>query len=202
MIFELAIVEDRGTHYLATGTTKSSFDNLANREEKMLKLSYSSYQKISEALAENKIVTISKELMTDEVLPREVTVSEEAMDDLDAYKKINMRRVNKKMTYSMTNMSSLDVLAFTTLNNELIAEGYVITNGNREEKYIEIIEKDDEALIEKLEKYLIMLDKVTDVLEFSNMCSEYNEKIMNAEDEESIDTILAEFYTEYDKFNQ
>ena len=60
MVFELAIVEDRGTYYLVTGTTKSSFDNLANREDKVLKLSYNSYQKCSEGLADNKTVTINK----------------------------------------------------------------------------------------------------------------------------------------------
>jgi hypothetical protein len=202
MIFELAIVEDRGTHYLVTGTTKSSFDGLANREDKVLKLSYNSYQMISEALSENKNVTVTKEMMTDEVLPSEITISEEGMDDFEVYKKINMRRINKKMSYNMANLSSLDILSFTAINTELIAEGYAITNDNREEKYIEIIETENDELIEKLEDYLILLDKVHTSLSFTNMCRSYVKKVLSAESEDEVDEFISEFYETYDTFNR
>jgi len=198
MIFELAIVEDRGTYYLVTGVTKSSFDGLANREDKVLKLSYNSYQKISEALGANKKVTISKELMTDEVLPDEITISEDEVDDLDIYKKVTMQKINKKLSYFMTKLSSLDILSFTVINNELASKGYVITNDNREEQYIKIIETDDEKLIDKLEEYLIILDKVTSVIDFDNMCRTFLENIKNAKNTKEVDGILAKFYEKYD----
>jgi len=202
MIFELAIVEDRGTHYLVTGTTKSSFDGLANREDKVIKLSYNSYQLISDGLSEGKTITINKEMITDEALPGDINISDEAVDEFEVYKKINMMRVNKKMSYNMANMTSLDIVSFTVLNNELTAEGFVITNSNREEKYIEIIEKDDEAIIEKLESYLILLDKVTTSIDFGNMCADFVKKIINAKDTEEVDKILGDFYIAYDKMNR
>lgn len=202
MVFELAIVEDRGTHYLVTGVTKSSFDGLANREDKVLKLSYNSYQKCSEGLAEGKTVTINKELITDEVLPGDVNVSDEAIDEIETYKKVAMQKINKKMSYVMSTLSALDVLAFTVINNELIAEGYVITNKNREEKYIDIIETDDEELIEKLEEYLVLLDEVSNTLEFNKICKSHIKAIKEETDKEGVDKQLSEFYSTYDTYNQ
>ena len=40
------------------------------------------------------------------------------------------------------------------LHDKFAAEGIYITNENREEKYIEILEKDDPKLLEDLEKYI------------------------------------------------
>jgi len=201
MIFELAIVEDRGTHYLVTGVTKSSFDGLANREDKVLKLSYNSYQKCSDGLAEGKTVTINKELTTDEVLPGDVNVSDEAISELETYKKVAMQKINKKMTYNTATISALEILSFTVINSELASLGYFITEKNREDKYIEIIEAEDEELIEKLEEYLILLDLVQNSLKFSNMCKKYNNQILLAEDQNAVDDILSNFYKEYDAYS-
>ncbi len=201
MVYELAIVEDRGTHYLATGVTKSSFDGLASRHDKTLKLSYGAYQKIGDALKINKVVTISKDLTSDEVLPGEVTVSDNKVDDFGLYKKVAMQKIHKKQSYFMTALSSLDILSFTVTNNKLCSEGFFITNENREEKYIEIIEKDDEKLIEALERYLVLLDNVTKTLDFDDMCHNYLKEIEKAKDEKSVDEIVSNFYTHYDKLS-
>ena len=76
MIYELALVEDRGAYWQVTNVTKNTLDNLANRNEKMLKLSYNAYQKIKDALFEGKIVNIPKSLRTDEVSPFDVEILE------------------------------------------------------------------------------------------------------------------------------
>lgn len=198
MIFELAIVEDRGTHYVATGVTKSSFDGLVNRQDSVLKLSYNSYQKISDALGANKKVTISKVLASDEVLPGEVTISDDDVDEFSIYQKVAMQKINKKLSYFMANLSSLDILDFTVINNEMCSAGYFITNDNREETYINIIEKDDEALIEKLEKYLISLDKVNQVLSFNKVCQEAITNISNTKTVDDVDAALGDFFKKYD----
>lgn len=199
MVFELALVEDKGTYYFVKGVTKDELSNLANRNENMLKLSYSSYEKIKQGLEDNKNVIISKDMMTDEVLPGEVTVSEGEIDDLEEYKKIRVSKIQKKLSYSMSAISSLNVLSFTVINNELASEGFFITNKNREEKYIEIIETENEELIEKLEQYLNILDDIQIVLDIEKTCRNYTNKIITAVDVTSVDELLSEFYEEYDR---
>ena len=92
LVYELAVVEDHGTHWVVTNVTKNSLDNLANRDEKYLKLSYVAYKLISDASNAGKQVTIAKAMMTDEVLPFEVTVSDpaETTDPVIAAKKVTL----------------------------------------------------------------------------------------------------------------
>lgn len=54
----------------------------------------------------------------------------------------------------------LDLITFMLLNNKFANKGFYITEDNKEEKYIEIIETCDEQLIEDLEKYIFLLDKI------------------------------------------
>jgi hypothetical protein len=54
----------------------------------------------------------------------------------------------------------LDLITFMLLNNKFANKGFFITDENKEEKYIEIIETCDEQLIEDLEKYIFLLDKI------------------------------------------
>ena len=54
----------------------------------------------------------------------------------------------------------LDFITFMQLNNAFANKGIFITEKNKEEKYIEIIETGDEKLIEQLEQYIILLDNI------------------------------------------
>lgn len=54
----------------------------------------------------------------------------------------------------------LDLISFMLLNNKLSSLGIFITEKNREEKYIEIIEMGNDELIEDLERYILLLDKI------------------------------------------
>jgi len=194
MIFELAMVEDKGTYFNVTGVTKNTLDGLANRDEKMLKLSYNSYKIIKDALDENKLVSISKEMKTDEVMPDEITISDVDIDDLQEYKKMASQRIGNTLSYKLAKISALDILDFTLLNNELISEGYAITQNNREEKYIEIIETDNEKLIGILEEYLNILDKVkesTNIRKFSKIIIK---SIMNCNTIKGIDKALEIYF--------
>lgn len=54
----------------------------------------------------------------------------------------------------------LDFVSFMQLNNEFASKGIFITEKNKEEKYIEIIETGNEKLIEKLENYITLMDNI------------------------------------------
>ena len=60
-------------------------------------------------------------------------------------------------------LTLLDFITFMQLNNAFANKGIFITEKNKEEKYIEIIETGDEKLIEQLEQYIILLDNIKSI---------------------------------------
>ena len=78
------------------------------------------------------------------------------------------------------------------LHDKFAAEGIYITNENREEKYIEILEKDDPKLLEDLEKYIEALDRV-DII--NNLVKEYDDLVekIKSYDGEDFDSIIKEY---------
>lgn len=78
------------------------------------------------------------------------------------------------------------------LHDKFAAEGIYITETNREEKYIEILEKDDPKLLEDLEKYIEALDRV-DII--NNLVKEYNDLVekIKSYDGEDFDSIIKEY---------
>lgn len=90
----------------------------------------------------------------------------------------------------------LDLITFMLLNNKLADKGFFITEENKEEKYIEIIETCDESLIEDLEKYIFLLDKIKII---QNKKNEYDNIIeslkylSNYDDQESVHSIIEEY---------
>jgi hypothetical protein len=64
----------------------------------------------------------------------------------------------------------VDFVSFMLLNNKFANKGIFITDDNKEECYIKVIESGDESLITDLEKYIALKD---DIKEIENNKSEY-----------------------------
>jgi hypothetical protein len=64
----------------------------------------------------------------------------------------------------------VDFVSFMLLNNKFANKGIFITDDNKEECYIKVIESGDESLITDLEKYIALKD---DIKEIENSKSEY-----------------------------
>ena len=201
MIYELALVIDKGTHWEVTNVTKNSLDNLANREESMLKLSYVAYKQIKDALNEGKIAQITKEMMTDEVMPGEVRyININESDNITEHRNAALAKVRMLINPQLASIAGLTMYGFIVLNNDLVNAGYAITNDNREEKYLAILETGDEALINKLEDYLNYKDEIERVSQLERKFAKYSTEINNAaiEDMEGIQNkFLEDFYIHY-----
>lgn len=201
IVYELAVVEDRGPHWQVTNVTKNTLENIASRDEKLLKLSYVSYKKISEALLEGKVVQIPKTLQTDEVLPHELQIIDAAeLDPLKNKRSACIAKVRMLITPELTKVSGLALYGFMVLNNDMINAGYAITADNREEKYLEILETGDEDLIGKLEDYLNYKDEIERVAQLERTFSKFQRTINNATEEEIQDLeneFLETFYKNY-----
>lgn len=198
MIYELAIVVDQGTHYGVQGVTKSSLDKLANRDEKFLKLSYVAYKQINDAIMNGQLVRISKTLQTDEVLPGEIQIINNDKDSLEYIREAAFIKVKALVTPEMTKESGFTLYNFIMRNNDLASRGFFITDDNREEQYLKVIETGDEDLIDKLEDFLIHKDKMERAASMMNRLDKFKEDVNKLHDVESInqlvDTFLNNFY--------
>lgn len=90
----------------------------------------------------------------------------------------------------------MDLVKFMILSNEFMSKGIFITDDNREESYIKIIEMGDESLIEKLENYLNMKDSINLIQkkqeEFKKIIIDLQE-LEDKNDEQSVNAIVEEY---------
>jgi hypothetical protein len=199
MIYELAMVIDKGTYWEVTGVTKNTLDNLANREESLLKLSYMAYKEMSEALHHgDKIITILKPLIHDEVMPGEVVYSVAPEDN---NKLSQVRRIRALINPTLSSVSGFTFYTFMVLNNLLNSKGYFIHDDNREEVYLEILETGDSGLINTLERYLNMKDDIHRVSQLDSKFTEITSKIMESSSEDDVVKMADEFIEEHYKNN-
>ena len=199
MIYELAMVIDKGTYWEVTGVTKNTLDNLANREESLLKLSYMAYKEMSVALHDgDKIITILKPLIHDEVMPGEVVYSVAPEDN---NKLSQVRRIRALINPTLSSVSGFTFYTFMVLNNLLNSKGYYIHDDNREEVYLEILETEDSGLIDTLERYLNMKDDIHRVSQLDSKFTEITSKIMESSSGDDVVKMADEFIEEHYKNN-
>jgi hypothetical protein len=202
IIYDLAIVQDRGSHWFVTNVTQNTLDNQADKDEKILRLSYMSHQLIKQALMEGKRVHIHKTLLTGEVLPGEFDIIDlKETDPVQESRDAAMVKVRMLVTPELSKASGLSMYGFIVLNNDLASAGYFITNENREEKYLEILETGDEKLIAKLEDYLNYKDEIEAVAQLERRFSAFKNELRTASTVEEIKSIeerfLERFYANF-----
>jgi hypothetical protein len=90
----------------------------------------------------------------------------------------------------------MDFISFMMLNNKFCDKGIYITENNREESYIKIIELGDEELIEDLEKYIKLRDDIKSIQSKKEQYCKIIDKLKNLNDyndEESVNTIVESY---------
>ncbi len=198
MIYELAIVIDKGSYWEVTDVSQNTLDDVANKDERILKLSYMAYEAIKEALVSgDKKVTIPKTLQTAEVLPGEVNVVDIDTDDITNVRLAQIARVRMLITPALASISALTSYSWIMLNNELNAKGYFIYDGNREEVYLSILETGDDVLIAKLEEYLNFKDEIARVAQLNTKFSNVIKDIMAIETKVSIVALADNFIKDH-----
>jgi len=88
----------------------------------------------------------------------------------------------------------INYIHFITLQNYFSSNGIFITSENKEDKYIEILEKDDEVMLNKLEKYLGILDELTPFLEDADKVIELKEEIEYCSDIDELHDLKIKYF--------
>ncbi len=141
---------------------------------------------ILEALAERKTVRFHKEIET--LTTNNLIISDE--NDLVKSSYIyNLYAVAAKI---FAKIPQYTYFRYTYLNNMFCNKGYFITEENREEVYIKILETENDELISKLEEYLKTMDLLNQHEQiYQAFVNGLNEMEMT-DDEDTLNQILKE----------
>lgn len=198
LLFDVALVEDSGSHWLVTNLQPMTFEQLKEKEETALPLSFMASKMIKDAVLNGKSVFITKHLMDREVHPGEFEILDpEQFDSIPMARKSALIKARMIVTPEITKYAGLALYSFIVLNNDLSQRGFFITNDNREEKYLEILETGDGELMQKLEDYLNYKDEIERVSHLERMLAAFKIEIDKSKTFEEIDSLLTEFL---DKF--
>lgn len=112
-------------------------------------------------------VYVSKSHEFEEIIPDDLIESEE--NDLETQKNIALHEIRSRMHQCILGVSIFNIIDYVTESMRLMSNGIFITNENREEKYLKIIEKSmevknpepisEDASCEEEQKYLEEKDK-------------------------------------------
>ena len=114
------------------------------------------------------------------------------MSDLDQVRSEQRGIIRVQLMNRIGFQLDFDIFEFTLLNNQLIQKGYVITEDNREEKYLQIINDNDQEDIDLLTRFLEALDRISPHMFFYKQYSKASKEIDEASDEERIKNIVEE----------
>ena len=88
-------------------------------------------------------------------------------------------------------LDMVDFVIYTETNNKLNSKGYFITEENREEQYLAILETGNEELIDLLEEFLIAKDLISPLIDAKKRHHKIFEKLQQLdEDSEEVDALL------------
>jgi len=90
----------------------------------------------------------------------------------------------------------IDFVSLMIINNKFLSKGIFITDDNKEECYIKIIETGDESLITDLERYLVLKDDIKKIeankQEYSDIITKL-QFLSDPNDEQAVNTIIEDY---------
>jgi predicted DNA binding CopG/RHH family protein len=110
----------------------------------------------------------------------------------------DLERMKRKATfianrYTPTNFSAITMYNFIMSFNRLADKGFFITNENREEKYLEVINSEDEKLLDDLEIYLEAMEELEIFRMHYMKLKELKKMLGNAKNAEDVNEALDYF---------
>ena len=105
--------------------------------------------------------------------------------------------IARELVFSRIKFLPIKLFEYISINNELISKGYFISDENKEEKYLEILNKESEEFIEKFIKYLEIVDKLSLEKEIVRKYDEFIENIQSVQTKEEIENLYLVFSAEY-----
>lgn len=210
-------VLDRGDNYEVISINNNEIAFTGIKDGSVEVFSWNVFETVARALNEGKRVFIPKVLETQ--LDVTDLVIEEISDELEKEKQKAIIRARDVVFTSRINKASLiDFYEFTILNNWFIEKGFVITDDNREEKYLEIInyastlstpdnpdtpdvdETDTSAgdkVVANLERYLLLYDRIQETAVLYENFKTFESSVLEAEDIPTVEILYQNFMANF-----
>jgi len=144
------------------------------------------YGTIVDALVAGKTVKLPKNITT--VNPDDLIIDE--VSDLVASKNAGVIRIKNSANSRLGNSYTYDFYKFNVLNNILISKGYSITEENKEDKYLEILDTGDDVLISNLQAFLEIQTKISETYNLYTTSEKAIYDIEDATTPEEVDNIV------------
>lgn len=168
--------------------------DLVNLHNNIIGINNLTAQIISDSLIKNEMVFFKKDCKSIELMPYDLIVGQ-LENDIIAARNQALVEAKYYVSHNQALVTGLMMFDFICINNELIDKGFVITDYNREEKYIDILETMDEELIYKLEIYLNARDQIQRASFLENEYQKFYRDIKQAETIETVLEIKSKFLT-------
>lgn len=122
-------------------------------------------------------------------------VQKEPLTDQDKLEreKTHFIRIMSDSIGDKVSISNFALFNFFKLNHYLESKGYFITDENREEEYLKVINSGDTDVLEKLSEYLDALDEFNAVDEAYKSFKGFKDRVDSAVDEKELRGIYDEF---------
>ena len=147
--------------------------------------------KIRNCMLTDKVLTIGEDK-----LQKFVTLEDFKFANMNSVRERKIKKVREiynVMNDRMATVTGLSLYSFFSDMVRLAAHGHFITDENREESYLKIVDSADEDLIQCLETYLDSKDKIDGVTNFHRKATSLIRSLEKAETDEEIETALEEY---------
>ena len=169
--------------------------------------SWSVYEFICEKLREGKKLFLPKQSQSNEIDVSDISVVEPD-NELETHRQLAILKIRDYiMSTRLTKLSLINVFKFIILTNWMWLNNIIITDENREEKYLEWVTKASELaetdpdasekLINRLETYLDSYDKLSYAESIINGMEEVINDIELADSIEEIDNLYNDYMVQF-----
>ncbi len=136
------------------------------------------------------------DLYFDEVLEEVVSTDEIILKPVDSLMKMKNNAIAAYALQEFSHQIDISffmvVMRFIMLTSDLFAAGYFITDTNKEEKYLDILNSGDPKLIECLEDYLSIIDVFADLRVFMDNYFTFDVNLKSCNTSEEVITAFAD----------
>jgi len=157
--------------------------------------SYDLKKQIEDAMENGKEVFFPKGI--DYPLTFRDLIIQDIPDPIAAERQGAIIRSKHFVAYRVGYISMFEFFSFQLLNNKLGAAGYIISDSNREEKYLEIVNTGDSDLISSLEEYLALLDKLSEGNFMYKQWLQFSRDLDTATSVEQVRSMTDSFYSQF-----
>lgn len=137
-------------------------------------------------------VNLKPTILQEQDIKEVETVKLSSQDKLER-EKTHFIRIMGDSIGDKLSISNFALFNFFKLNHYLESKGCFITDENREEEYLKVINSGDMEVLEKLSEYLDSLDEFNAVDEAYKAFKDFKDRIDSAVDEEELRSVYNEF---------